>query len=100
MAIAIIQTDFPEGFGADLYDAVNAEMGIDGDFPPGLIFHWVGEVDGKFTITDIWESRQDYDAFNAARLTPAIEKVAAAAGAPADAEQRTIEAQVHNHFNP
>ena len=61
MAVAIINTDFPEGFGADLYDAVNTEMGIEGDLPPGLIFHWAGDVDGKFTITDIWESREAYD---------------------------------------
>ena len=47
MAVAIINTDFPEGFGADMYDAVNAEMGIVADPPPGLIFHWAGEVDGK-----------------------------------------------------
>lgn len=100
MAVAIINTDFPEGFGADLYDAVNGEMGIEADPPPGLIFHWAGELDGKFTITDVWESREAYDAFNAERLTPAIAKVAAAAGAPADAEQRTIEAPVHNHIKP
>jgi hypothetical protein len=98
MAVAIINTDFPEGFGADMYDAVNREMGIEEDMPPGLLFHWAGDVDGKFTITDVWESREAYDTFNAERLTPAIEKLAAAAGAPADAEQRTIEATVHNHF--
>ncbi len=98
MAVAIINTDFPEGFGTELYDAVNSEMGIEGDLPPGLIFHWAGDVDGKFTITDVWESREAYDTFAAERLTPAITKVAAAAGAPTDAEQRTIEAPVHNHF--
>jgi hypothetical protein len=100
MAVAIINTDFPEEFGAQLYDAVNGEMDIEANPPPGLVFHWAGEVDGKFTITDVWQSRDDYDRFNAERLTPAIEKVAAAAGAPADAEQRTIEVPVHNHIKP
>jgi len=100
MAVAIINTDFPEGFGAEMYDAVNAEMGIAADPPPGLIFHWAGEVDGKFTITDVWDSREAYEAFAAERLTPAIEKVAAAAGAPTDAQQRTSEAPVHNHIKP
>ncbi|HEY7256539.1 MAG TPA: hypothetical protein VH476_07625 [Solirubrobacterales bacterium] len=100
MAVAIINTDFPEGVGPDMYDAVNAEMDIAADPPPGLIFHWAGEVDGRWTISDVWESRDAYDAFNAERLTPAIEKVAAAAGAPTDAEQRTIEVSVHNHLKP
>jgi hypothetical protein len=100
MAVAIINTDFPEGVGPDMYDAVNAEMDIESDPPPGLIFHWVGEVDGKWTITDVWESREAYDAFNAERLTPAIEKLAAAQGGPTDLEQRTIEVQVHHHINP
>jgi hypothetical protein len=100
MAVAIINTDVPEGFGADMYDAVNAEMGIVADPPPGLIFHWAGEVDGSFTITDIWDSREAYDTFTGERLMPAIEKVAAAAGGPTEAQQRTIEAAVHNHIKP
>ena len=100
MAVAIINTDFPEGIGSDLYDAVDREMDVDGNPPPGLIFHWVGEVDGKWTITDVWESREAYDTFNAERLTPAIETVAAAAGMEADAEQRTIEASVHHFIKP
>jgi hypothetical protein len=100
MAVAIINTDFPEGIGADLYDAVNREMDIENSPPPGLIFHWAGEVEGKWTITDVWESREAYDAFNAERLTPAIGKVAAAAGMEPDAQQRTIEASVHGHLKP
>jgi hypothetical protein len=100
MAVAIINTDFPEEFGTELYDAVNAELGIEADPPTGLIFHWAGDVDGKFTITDVWESREAYDTFAAERLGPAIGKVAAAAGAPADAEQTTLEVQVYNHLKP
>ena len=100
MAVAIINTDFPEGVGAEMYDAVDREMDIDANPPDGLIFHWAGEVDGKWTISDVWESREAYDAFAAERLTPAIEKVAAAAGAPTDAQQRTIEASVHHFIRP
>ena len=57
-------------------------------------------MDGKWTITDVWESREAYDAFNAERLTPAIGKVAAAAGMEPDAQQRTIEAPVHHFIRP
>ena len=100
MAVAIINTDFPEGVGADMYDAVDREMDIDANPPEGLIFHWAGEVDGKWTISDVWESREAYDTFAAERLTPAIETVAAAAGMDADAQQRTIEASVHHFIRP
>jgi hypothetical protein len=34
-----------------------AEMDIANDRPEGLIFHWVGEVDGGWTVTDVWEAR-------------------------------------------
>jgi hypothetical protein len=49
MAVAIRTTDFPPGVGPDTYDAVNAEMNVANDPPEGLIFHWAGEVDGKWT---------------------------------------------------
>jgi hypothetical protein len=47
MAVAIRTTDFPEGVGPNVYDGVRAEMGIENDPPPGLIFHWAGEVEGS-----------------------------------------------------
>ena len=47
MAVAIRTSDFPEGVGTQMYDGVQAEMGIANDPPGGLIFHWAGEVDGK-----------------------------------------------------
>ena len=51
MAVAIRTTDFPEGVGASMYDGVQAAIDIASDPPEGLIFHWAGEVDGKWTIT-------------------------------------------------
>jgi hypothetical protein len=47
MAVAIITTDFPEGAGPEMYDQVNAELGM-GEPPEGLLFHWAGHVNGKF----------------------------------------------------
>ena len=75
MAVALRTTDFPEGIGTDMYDGVQAEMDIANDPPEGLIFHWAGEVDGKWTITDVWESRDAYERFREQRLSPAIQKV-------------------------
>lgn len=53
MAVAIRTTDFPEGVGTPLYDGVQAEMDIANNPPEGLICHWAGEVDGKWTVMDV-----------------------------------------------
>jgi hypothetical protein len=99
MAVAIINTDFPEGVGADMYDAVDREMDIDANPPEGLIFHWAGEVDGKWTITDVWETREAYDRFRDERLFPAIQKVSGMD--PASGPLPTItEFAVHNYLRP
>jgi hypothetical protein len=99
MAVAIKSTDFPEGVGPDTYDKVNAEMGIEGDPPDGLIFHWAGEVDGKWTITDVWESTEAYDSFRDGRLMPAVEKVIGMDPSAGPQPTRT-EYEVHNFVKP
>jgi len=75
MAVAIRSTDFPEGVGTETYDGLRGELDVEGDPPEGLIVHWAGEVDGKWTITDLWETREAYDRFVQGRLFPAIQKV-------------------------
>jgi hypothetical protein len=99
MAVAIRTTDFPEAVGTDMYDGVNAEMDIANDPPEGLIFHWAGEVDGKWTINDVWESREAYERFREERLFPAIQKVSGMD--PATGPQPTLtEFTVHNYVKP
>lgn len=99
MAIAIRTTGFAEGVGTDMYDGVQATMDIANDPPEGLIFHWAGEVDGRWTITDLWESRQAYERFRDERLFPAIKKVSGMD--PADGPQPSItEFEVHNYVKP
>jgi hypothetical protein len=99
MAIAIRTTDFPEGVGTNMYDGVNAAMDIANDPPAGLLFHWAGEVDGKWTITDVWESRDDYERFREERLFPAIRDVSGID--PAGGPQPTVtEVAVHNYLKP
>jgi hypothetical protein len=99
MAVAIRTTDFPEGVGTDMYDGVQAEMNIASDPPEGLIFHWAGEVDGKWTISDVWESREAYERFRDERLSPAIQKVSGMdpAGGP---QPTTTESAVHSYIKP
>jgi quinol monooxygenase YgiN len=99
MAVAITTTDFPEGVGTDMYDGVQAAMDIANNPPAGLLFHWAGEVEGKWTITDVWESRDAYDSFRDERLFPAIREVSGMD--PADAPQPTItESEVHDYIKP
>jgi len=99
MAVAMVTTNFPEGAGTGMYDSVAAEMSIEERMPEGLIFHWAGYVDGKWTITDIWESRQDFDTFRDELLLPAVEKVAGTD--PRTGPQPTItEHPVHNYVKP
>jgi hypothetical protein len=99
MAVAIRTTDFPGGAGTDMYDGVGAEMDIANNPPEGLIFHWAGEVDGKWTVTDLWETRDAYDRFREQRLFPAIQKISGMD--PASGPQPTItEFAVHNYLKP
>lgn len=99
MPVAVKTTDFPEGFGPALYDGVQAELRIDENPPDGLIFHWVGDVEGKWTVTDVWESREAYEIFREQRLFPAIQKVSGRD--PRDGPMPTVtEYEVHNYSRP
>jgi hypothetical protein len=99
MAVAIRTTDFPEGPRTDMYDQVSAELDVENNPPEGLIFHWAGEVDGKWTISDVWESREAYDRFQDERLMPAVQKVSGMD--PTSGPRPTVtEFAVHDYFKP
>lgn len=51
----ITQEDFDKG-----HDQINPDRTP----PPGLVFHVSGPVEGGWGITDVWESRADFDAFS------------------------------------
>lgn len=97
MAIVIRVTGLPEGAGTEMYDRVHGELNLDSDPPQGLIFHMAGEIDGEWTVTDVWESQEDYDRFASERLGPAIEKVSGMS--PGEGPQATTDVfEVHNHW--
>jgi hypothetical protein len=73
--MAFIRIGRPPNVTAELYDKVNAEMGVEGNSPPGLLFHCAGEVDGSWQIIDVWESHEHAQRFDDERLSPAIEQV-------------------------
>jgi hypothetical protein len=99
MAIAIRVNDFEPGPGTERYDAVMAEVRMADEPPAGLIFHWAGEVDGEWTVTGLWESREAFDRFREERLFPAVRAVAGVD--PATGRQPTVtEFEVHHYVRP
>ncbi len=79
------------------YEAVNAQVRVEADPPPGLIFHAAGPIDEGWGILDFWESREAFDSFQESRLGPAI----AAVGDQGPPSPPTImEFPVHNMVKP
>jgi hypothetical protein len=71
MAIGL-RIKFPGGT-QEQYEAVNAEMNVEAEPPEGLIFHSAGPIDEGWGVIDFWESRAQFDSFQAGRLGRAIE---------------------------
>jgi hypothetical protein len=99
MAIGIINR-LPEGVGAEQYDAISAEMGVENEPPEGLIFHSAGMLEGRFQVFNVWETPEHAERFVTDRLRPAQVAVMGeevVAGLP-DAEN--IQVDIHNYFIP
>jgi hypothetical protein len=91
MAVAIVM-DF-EGATLDQYDEVVKSMGLTpgGPTPPGALFHWVAQTDTGIKVVDVWETREQFDAFAQSDIGPKT----AAAGIEAPA---TSYHDVHNYL--
>jgi len=76
------------------YDEVIEKMGHSpgGAGPPGCLFHYVTKEDSGFRITDVWESRGQYEEFAERRIGP----ISAEVGLPMPSSQTFVE--VHNHL--
>jgi hypothetical protein len=73
--MAIVRIVRPPMVTAEIYDAVNANAGVDDNPPDGLLAHTAGEVDGQWQIVDVWESEERAQRFGDERLAPAIREV-------------------------
>ncbi len=67
-----------DGFGREIYEAVNARLGIDmetgeGNWPPGLLSHAGGPKPGGWVVMEIWETREDQARFMKDRLAEALQ---------------------------
>jgi hypothetical protein len=81
------------GVTAEQMDKLNAAIDPDGNPPDGIIFHASGPVDGGWGVIDFWQSREQFDRFQAERIGPAMAAIGATGAAP-----EVHEFPVHEHF--
>jgi hypothetical protein len=76
MAIGVVM-DF-DGGTVDQYDQVMAKMHLDAadaEAPEGVLFHWITETDSGIRVTDVWETREQFDKFAAEQIGPYSQEV-------------------------
>ncbi len=67
---------------AEQYDETIGRLEKSGNWPPeGLEYHVAFESDGKFRVSEIWDSREQLDAFGE-RLMPVLKDVGIEPGKP------------------
>jgi hypothetical protein len=72
----------PTGATAQQYDEVTRRLEADGIWPPdGLEYHCAFLVDGNLRVSEIWDSREQFDAFGQ-RLMPVLADVGIDPGQP------------------
>ena len=92
MAVGVV-LDF-EGASLDQYDQVIEKMGFSpgGAGAPGGLFHWVTATNGGIRVTDVWETREQFEQFGQDKIGPLTQEV----GLPSPPEITFFE--VHNHL--
>ncbi len=70
MAIAVVH-EF-DRVTPEQYDEVIKAMGLSPGGPgnPRCIFHWVTKTDAGIRVTDVWESREQFERFAEGELGP------------------------------
>lgn len=70
MAIAVVM-DF-EGATLEMYDQVVAKMELEprGQGAPGGLFHWVTKTDAGIRVTDVWETKEQFEQFAEEQIGP------------------------------
>ena len=93
MAVGVV-LDFEDGT-LDQYDQVMEKMGLTGgdEIPEGALFHWVTETDNGIRVTDVWESREQFETFAQEQIGPFTQQL----GMSPPAMQFL---EVHNYFLP
>jgi len=91
MAVAVVIEC--KGATLDQYDQVLAKMGRTpgGHSAPGSLFHWVTATEDGIRVTDVWQTREEFEAFAAEQIGPFSAEV----GFPAPPEITFYD--VHNY---
>jgi hypothetical protein len=78
MAIAVEVAFHGQGATIENYFKAIEIMGAtpEGRHPdPGCLFHWVTEVGGGFQVTDVWQTRDQFERFARDQIGPVGEQV-------------------------
>ena len=75
MAVAVVM-DF-NGATLEQYDQVISKMHLTpgGQGPPGALFHWCAATGSGILVTDVWQTREQYDAFAQSQIGPTTAEV-------------------------
>lgn len=75
MAVGVVM-DFKDTT-LDQYDQVIEKMGLvrGGQMPPGGLSHWVTETDDGIRVTDVWETREQFEKFAQEQIGPYTQEV-------------------------
>ena len=95
--MAVIRITQPPGVTREMYDGVNAKMGVEENPPEGLIMHSAGNVNGTWQIVDVWESEEHARRFDTERLGPAVREISGITNPP---EPSTTVYEAHNLVLP
>jgi hypothetical protein len=75
MAVGVV-LEF-EGGTLDQYDQVIGMMGLERGkpLPDGGVFHWVTATDTGLRVTDVWDSREQFERFAQEQIGPYTQQV-------------------------
>lgn len=75
MAVGV-QLDF-KGASLDQYDEIVKRMGFTpgGKGAPGGMFHWVTKTDDGIRVTDVWDSKENFERFAQEKIGPISQEV-------------------------
>ena len=80
----------PPSLTAEQYDDTVKKLEDQGDFPPdGLDLHVCFGTDGSLKVSEVWDSREQFDAFGE-RLRPVLEEAGIDPGEPEQIEVHNI----------
>ena len=92
MAVGVV-LEF-KGATVDQYDQVIEKMGFERGGPgaPGGMFHWITKTDDGIRVTDVWQTREQFESFAQEQIVPYAQE----AGFPGPPEVTFYD--VHNYL--